>query len=67
MTSTYQEVLSKVQTLSHDEQYKLLQQLMIFFSKPVKDSKQKNILELQRLGKEISLKFCLIWIAKSKF
>lgn len=53
MESTYREVLNKTQTLSMDEQYKLLQHLVILLGEHLEIGKQKSILELQGLGKEI--------------
>ena len=50
---TYQEVLNKAQELSVDEQYKLLQHLLIILGEHLDIGKLRSILELQGLGKEI--------------
>ena len=50
---TYLDVLSQAQNLSLDEQYKLLQQLMMLLIEPTNVAKPRSVLELQGLGKEI--------------
>ncbi len=52
-TSTYLEILGRVQHLSTSEQLRLLEELAALVRQHVQDQPRHSLLELQGLGKEV--------------